>query len=336
MARKNLLTGLAESADAPAAAYPMRGASKTMVRSIGELARQAEQLLEGETIVELDPTTIEASFVSDRMGEDAEGIADLRQAIEEHGQTSPVLVRPHPDGSGRYQAVFGHRRIRVAAALGRPVRAVIKTMDDRAHVIAQGQENSARADLSFVERALFAARLDALGYDRSVILSALATHAASLSKMLTIVARIPADVILAIGPAPSIGRERWMELSLLAGRPANAEVLKALMSEPGFAARESDARFTAALEALKTPGRPVRKQAPAGTQWLPADGRVEGRIKAAAGRFTLSLSARDGHAFGRFLSDHLDEFYALFREGKDDRDSGRPPGNPVPPDRSGG
>ena len=52
--------------------------------------------------------------------------------------------------------VFGHRRAKVARDLGDAVRAVVKPLADIDHVIAQGQENTARADLSFIEKSLFA------------------------------------------------------------------------------------------------------------------------------------------------------------------------------------
>ena len=62
--------------------------------------------------------------------------------------------------------VFGHRRLRAAKQLGRNVRAVVKEMKDREHVITQGQENSARANLSFIEKAILtAANLARLHYD---------------------------------------------------------------------------------------------------------------------------------------------------------------------------
>jgi ParB family chromosome partitioning protein len=226
MARKNLLEDLVtpaelEAAQQPSINYPMRGASKSMIRSLDEIARQAEKFLEGEAVVELDPDAVDISFVTDRLEDDAAQFEELKAAIAERGQDSPVLVRPHPTIAQRYQLVFGHRRLRAARELGRKVRAVVKTLDDRSHVIAQGQENSARANLTFIERALFAKRLETLGYDREVISSSLAANAASLSKMMSVTGRIPEEVIRGIGPAPSVGRERWVEMSLLVGKPGS-------------------------------------------------------------------------------------------------------------------
>ena len=122
-------------------------------------------------------------------------------------------MRPHPAVTGRYQVAFGHRRLRAASELGRPVRAVVKQLSDRDLVIAQGQENSARADLSFVERARFARSLEESGYDRETIITALSVDKTTVSRMISVATRIPADIVDAIGPAPGTGRDRWIELS---------------------------------------------------------------------------------------------------------------------------
>src|SRR5690554_6618294 len=156
MARKNLLAGLidaepSQDASTPAS-YPTRGAAKSMIRSVGDLARQADAYLEGENIVEVDPADIDRSFVADRIGDDQEEYAVLREAIKEGGQNTPVLLRPHPTESGRYMIVFGHRRVRVVRDLGRRVRAVVKQLSNEAHVKAQRHENSARANLTFIEK----------------------------------------------------------------------------------------------------------------------------------------------------------------------------------------
>ena len=316
MARKNLLEGLADTPDDATAqtAYPMRGAGKSLVRSLDELARQADRFLEGETVVALDPALIDASFVADRLEDDGEAFRELVEAIRTHGQDTPVLLRPHAKKDGHYQVVFGHRRVRAARELGIAVKAVVRRLDDRAHVIAQGQENSARANLSFIERALFARRLEELGYDREVIGQALAANAASVSKMLSVTARIPRDLIEAIGPAPGIGRERWVELSLLAGREANASRAAELTASDDFRALPSDERFSALYAGLNRRAKPVRKSAaaPAKTVWKPADRSVTAQISNSGKAFSLSMTSGNAGPFGAFLSARLDALYAEF------------------------
>ena len=318
MARKNLLVGLADLSEPAesAAAYPMRGASKTMIRSLDELAKQADKFLEGEAVVDVDPSEIDSSFVTDRLEDDAEQFEALKAAIAERGQDTPVLLRPHPQAQGRYQIVFGHRRVRAASELGRSVRAVVKSIDDRTHVIAQGQENSARANLSFIERALFAKRLDQLGYGRDVIGSALAANAAAISKMMSVTARIPEDILSAVGPAHGAGRERWVELSLLAGKESNHVRIRELISEANFAVLPSDERFNMLLSSLKRGDKVVRKSKPA-TQ--PGSWQAEGKLVSAdyvqkGSAFSLAIKAKNGVDFGRFLTRNLDRLYEEFRK----------------------
>jgi ParB family chromosome partitioning protein len=317
MARKNLLAGLAdadEGQQATSASYPMRGASKTMIRSLDELARQADKFLEGEAVIEIDPSDIDGSFVSDRLEDDEEQFLALKAAIAERGQDSPVLLRPHPERDGRYQVVFGHRRVRAARELGRPVRAVVKAIDDRSHVIAQGQENSARANLSFIERALFAKRLEDLGYGRDVIGSALAANPAALSKMVSVTSRIGEEVLSAIGAARGVGRERWVELSLLAGKEANAAKIVDVISDPSFRAQSSDERFNGLYLALKQGPKPVKKTKPTAKSetWQAKDRAAVAHVSNTATAFSLSLKAKNGPDFGKFLLENLDRYYSEY------------------------
>ncbi len=105
----------------------MTGAAKTVVRSIEEMAENTKRLMEGEAIIEIDPQHLDVSFAADRLSEDDAEYSELKEAIREQGQSSPILVRPNPQHSERYMVVFGHRRARVAMDLGIPVKAVVKT-----------------------------------------------------------------------------------------------------------------------------------------------------------------------------------------------------------------
>lgn len=322
MARKNLLAGLDdlepsdEVSSVSVVTYPARGASKSMIRSVSELAKQADAYLEGEHVVELDPELIDGSFVSDRMGDDGAQYQDLLEAIRETGQDSPILIRPHPVIDGRYMIVFGHRRVRVAKELGRKVKAVVKAIDDRTHVIAQGQENSARANLTFVEKAMFAKRLEDLNYDREVIGAALASNAAAISKMVSVVTRIPVAIIDKIGPAPAVGRERWVELSLLVSRKADA--VDGIVSNPGFGQLESSERFERLFTALNARGMPVRKVAAKSDvrTWVPEDNSVSVSVKRSGKTATIALREVNGTRFADWISSNLGDLYESFRKSE--------------------
>lgn len=293
------------------------GAAKSLSASIDELAKQAAQKLDGEAIIELDPANLDVSFVADRLPEtDDEEYRELLEAIRERGQDSPILVRPHPETSDRYMIVFGHRRARVARELGIKVKAVIKPLADLEHILSQGQENSARANLSFIERVFFAARLEALGFEREAIQAALTVDYQTLSKMLTIPKAIPEHILLAIGPAKGIGRDRWLELRKLIEIPGRKDAAEELLVTSAFENASSVERFEQLYGYLKggKQKKPVTKAAlRPGTSWTASDKTVSAVIKQNGKSATLALSAANGPRFADWLSRNLDELYASFQ-----------------------
>jgi ParB family chromosome partitioning protein len=324
MARRDVLLGITQAEttkpDRPATAgYTTRGATRSMLSSIGELAAQAakaERLLEGETAIELDPGLIDGSFVSDRMDDDDAAFAELVAAIGARGQDSPILVRPHPVKNGRYQIVFGHRRARAAKQLGKPVRAVVKELQDRDHVVAQGQENSARENLSFIERAAFAQKLADLGYDRETIQSALAIDAPMLTRMLSVTKRIPNTIIQAVGAAKGVGRDRWLDLTLLIEKPSNLKKAEELIETGEFKSAATDDRFNLLFDSLKTSRKPKKGAGASASanSWSLAGKSVGVTTKDTGKAFTLALRAKDASRFGAYLSENLEQLYRAFRE----------------------
>ncbi|WP_208978554.1 plasmid partitioning protein RepB [Pseudovibrio denitrificans] len=164
-------------------------------------------------------------------------------------------MRPHPEAPGRYQIAFGHRRWRACKDLGLPVRGIIKELSDEALLIAQGQENHERKNLSFIETALFASRL-AKSFPQTVISKAIGKDATTVSKLLKLMNALPEEFVREIGPAPKIGRPRWEELAghFLNGKlpePFKARV-DAVMISADFELSASDERFSAILSACKS------------------------------------------------------------------------------------
>ncbi|MAB08337.1 MAG: plasmid partitioning protein RepB [Rhodobacteraceae bacterium] len=328
MARKDLLKSvmvgsLDQSKDSGRSDYAMRGASKSMKVSIDSLAENSKRLLEGETIVEIDPELIDVSFVSDRLSDDDDAFNELMASIAAGRQDTPVLLRPHPKLDSRYMIVFGHRRVRVASALGRKVRAVVKPMDDVAHVLAQGQENTARADLSFIEKALFAKSLLDMGQAKDVIQSALTIDGTLLSRMLSVAQTVPRSVIERIGPAKQIGRDRWEDFKKLASEPANEKLLETAIADGGFQDLDSDSRFELLHSKLSEAGRaPKHKSArstPQKRTWTAGKGRIKGVIGRSGKAYNISLTAQDSAEFGDFLSGQLDKLYGDFLAKKEEQ-----------------
>ena len=321
--RKNLLAsvtgvGPTQADNSARAGYAGRGASRSMMLSIEEMAENAKKLVSGEAIVSLDPQLIEASFVSDRMEDDEQDFALLRDGIEKDGQLQPILVRPHPAMEGRFMIVFGHRRTRAARELGIPVRAVVRDVADIAHIVAQGQENSRRSDLSFIEKALFARKLQSMGQSKETIKSALSIDDTLLSRMLSVIEVAPPAVIEALGAARSIGRDRWEELKKLLAQPKKAKQAIATVTSSEFLSKEGPERFAHLLAELKRNPAATRKPATAETAgtWLADDKNVAANFRSVGKTFSLSLTSNDASEFGRFISSNLGDLYRSFKDAK--------------------
>jgi ParB family chromosome partitioning protein len=279
------------------------------------MAENAKKMITGETIVSLAAEFVDDSFVSDRIGDDGDYI-ELRDAIRDQGQFTPILVRPHPRVEGHYMVVFGHRRLRVARELGIPVRAVIKPLEDIAHIIAQGQENTARSDLSFIEKALFARKLLVMGQNKDTIKTALTIDDTVLSRMLSVAETVPLKVIEAVGAAKTVGRDRWENLKRLVMRPAGAERAEKIAGSGEFESKSGAERFDYLLSQLKVGRRSVRKQAreTASASWASADKAVQARYRDTGRTFELSLTSNHASDFGEYISSNLESLYRAFKE----------------------
>jgi ParB family transcriptional regulator, chromosome partitioning protein len=320
MARKNLLAGLTGSTELTAVNLDPAKPAESAVPSprhlglmggrgaIGAVSRSIEQL-KAQSIVEIDPPLIEASFIADRLETSDEQHRVLVELIREHGQQVPILVRPHPQKDGHYQIAYGRRRLLAARELGRKVRAVIKPLSDEQLVVAQGQENSARKDLTFIEKALFAARLEQAGYPREIIMAALAVDKTALSRLISSAVKIPHDIIEGIGSAPAIGRDRWVILSTRLERASAINRARATVAEPDFKRSPSDDRFNRVLSAV-TPA-PSKARPP--TILKTQDGIGFGHFKEDARALFVSIDKKIAADFAGYLTDALPELYASFK-----------------------
>ena len=170
----------------------------------------------------LDPSMIRMSAVQDRL-DPSDGLEDLIDSIRDHGQKVAILVRK--TGEGGYEIVYGRRRLLACRALGQKVRATVMELSDEEALIAQGVENNARQNPSFIERAIFVAGIIAeLGKTeetrknaQTVAYRALQIDESLVSRMNKIAAAIPMELIRAIGPAHGSGRRVWEKLSRLCG-----------------------------------------------------------------------------------------------------------------------
>lgn len=302
------------------------GAVRSLKDSFSEVEKENEELRDklasGAAIIEIDPTLVDRSPVSDRFhDDDPTSFEALKQSIAQSGQEIPILVREHPTAPGRYQSAYGHRRVRATRELGLPVKAIVKPLSDEALVIAQGLENAPREDLSFIERAIFAMRIEDAGHKRSVVQDALAIDRAEASKLIAVAKAIPQDVIDAIGKAPKIGRGRWQAFADLLGEAATIKRVRTAIDEPTFAERNSDERFLAAFSAANRPSEKKAPRAARTTPVLTAEGQRIAQVQRDDRELKLTIDKKVPASFGDFLVQQLPDLFDAFSKSNGNQEA---------------
>ena len=318
MARKDLLKSLLEQSTEPTVETPQAASTSMMRRGKGAVGAISQSLNELQTrsIVEIEPDLIGADGPQDRLDTDSAEDASLLSSIEEYGQQVPILVRKDPEAEGRFLVVYGRRRLAALKALGQPVKAIIRDLDDQTAVLAQGQENSQRRNLSFIEKAKFASEMEKVGYSRKVICDALALDKTEISRLLKVIDLVPDQWILAIGSAPSVGRDRWMKLGEMIGlADASSQELK--FDTDGL---KSDERFLQAFESWEAelkpaiPNKPAKKSEP--ETLLGAGGEPIGTIKRTPRKISFEFYARGNEGFEDWLAEQLPDLHEKFKQEK--------------------
>jgi ParB family chromosome partitioning protein len=335
MSRKDSIDNLFMKKPIVSASSPARspdrvrtGAISAMGSSLHEMAENAkqvtrlqQQLAEGEPVVSLDPSTIDNSKIADRIQLEIDpDFEALVASIAEHGQQVPILVRPNLDAAGRFQIAYGRRRLRAAEQLGRPVRAIVKSLSDSQLYIAQGRENLDRKDLSFIEKAFFARNLEDGGCDRATIISALVTDKADVSRYIAVARRLPDSVVNLIGPAPKAGRARWMALAEHLANPSVVETAHQLLRGYVEQRLDSDTRLSGLLDELSGRLKASTKRSKSTDVWKTPTGKRAVRIEAKEGKTSIVFEEKAVPAFAQFVSARLDELYEQFQNQNSEGD----------------
>jgi ParB family chromosome partitioning protein len=257
---------------------------------------------------DVDPAEIADSEVADRF-DVQEGLSDLIESIRASGQQLPVMLR-HRRGAGpRYEVVYGRRRIAACRALGIKVAAYIREMTLDEALMSQALENSARLERSFIEQAVFAAKLEDAGFTAERICQALAIDSSTLSRLRTVVRDIPGQLIQRIGAAQGIGRRPWMELRDLIKGASAAVVTKAvsLVPENGTAAE----RLEAVISALSSGNVTDEPKSPR-QRTLRHRTVVAGSVsyQLATGNLVLRADRKQDRAFLQYVETQLEKLYS--------------------------
>ncbi len=279
------------------------GATQRTLSDIREERDRLLALVAAGGGLELDPALIDPSPFPDRLPDDSDvAFEALKKLISEEGQKIPIQVRTHAITPGRYQIVYGHRRWRACRELGNKVKAILVELNDSELVVAQGIENAARQDLSWIERALFAWRMGEAGIKARDIRAALGVDDPELARLRSVCRVLPVETIEVIGRAPKVGRPRWVELATIVTNEAKAlDIIRETLSADKVSGLPSDDRFRRVLSAVKRPALTERDA----LDLKSPRGQVVGKASFSGADVKLTVEKSRAEAFSAFLKEEL-------------------------------
>ncbi|MDE0591314.1 plasmid partitioning protein RepB [Halocynthiibacter sp. C4] len=303
MARKSLqdLSGIAKTI-ANSSPGPKDRTTKTTAPALGALQGSLS------AIRELDPGLIDDWGPKDRLDgftavnseDDGDGFETLKSSIKDDGQQVPILVR-RAGTEGRFEIIYGRRRLRACRDLGLKVRANVQDLDDATALLAKGLENAARRNLSFYEKARFAAVIQAAGHNTKTVRQVLSLSASGLSHLTKVTDNIPDDVGDQIGAAPKSGRPKWTALAeAFASKKVNASSSFAILSKLSAELSSDDRLEQLMREITRRGARPSE-----GREATPVPGVT---IKSGRGSIAMSIKrAGENAAFAEWLDRELED-----------------------------
>lgn len=305
MARKSLrdMSGIANT---------IARSSSTSAERVPKTSAPALGALQGSlaSIREIDPGLIDDWGPKDRLDEftavnaedDDEGFEALKNSIREGGQQVPILVRRSKAAEGRFEAIYGRRRLKACRELGIKVRANVQDVDDATALLAKGLENAARRNLSFYEKARFAEAIQAAGHESATVRQVLNLSASGHSHLTKVTQNVPSRVGDLIGSAPKSGRPRWTDLAeLFLERKLTEKIALNLLAKTSTSST-SDERLEALIKEASKRGTKVSSGP---REITPMDGVV---IKASRGSVSLSVKKSGTSAeFASWLESNLED-----------------------------
>ena len=303
MARKSLqnLSGIANTI-ANSSPQTKDRATKTTAPALGALQGSLS------AIRELDPSLIDDWGPKDRLDgftavnsdDVGDGFETLKSSIKDGGQQVPILVR-RAGTEGRFEIIYGRRRLRACRELGLKVRANVQDLDDATALLAKGLENAARRNLSFYEKARFAAVIQVAGHNTKTVRQVLSLSASGLSHLTKVTDNIPDDVGDQIGAAPKSGRPKWTALAeAFASKKVNASSSFAILSKLNAELSSDDRLEQLMREITRRGARPSE-----GREATPVPG-----VTIKSGRATIAMSikrAGENAAFAEWLDRELED-----------------------------
>ncbi|WP_333673682.1 ParB/RepB/Spo0J family partition protein [Elioraea tepidiphila] len=239
---------------------PKRDASKRLGRGLAALLGDAasappapaEASVPARDVQSVPIAALEPSPFQPRSGIKPEGLEELIASIRERGILQPLLVRPHPEHTGRYQIIAGERRWRAAQAIPlHEVPVLVRALSDLEAAAAALVENLQRTDLDPIEEAEGLMRL-------------IETHKLSQEEIGRMIGKSRSHVAntIRLVNLPAIVQQHVREGRLTAGHARallgakNPEALAARVVEQGLSVRQTEALVAAEAQAGPKKGPP--------------------------------------------------------------------------------
>jgi len=129
------------------------------------------------------------------------------------------------------------------------------------------------------------------------------------AKLLGVARAIPAQVILGIGPAPQIGRPRWIALARVLAQPGNEKRASVILAADSFKVLTSDRRFETLFASLSAQKDTVLSN----EHWSNPHGRRVVTIQRRPSRTTFIFNELLEPAFGEYVAENLGTLYTQFK-----------------------
>lgn len=183
------------------------------------------------TSLELAPEVIDPSPFQARQHFSDEELQELKESIRLQGMLSRIRVRPHPKKEGRYQLVYGERRLRAAKLLNWSTVPCESAEYTDEELIEMGlAENLQRENLEPLEEArLFRDLLDRPDklYSIRTLAESIGKHKNYVEERLALL-RLPQDVLQILEEQPKVSLRALIELAKLPTEQARQPLVEQL------------------------------------------------------------------------------------------------------------
>jgi ParB family chromosome partitioning protein len=319
---------LREAGDADlAGAEAARAAAAAGLEQVRRLAERAGGAVDEFFL--LDPAAVADPLPADRLAAafDDDEFRELRESIRQHGQDTPITVRPGP-APNTFEIAAGRRRLDACRQLGVPVLARVRPMDDRAMLRAQHDENERRRDVSAFERARwFAAVRERLGLSVADLAREFSVDLSTMSTYLRI-ARLPRPLTERLSDPRILSVHRSRQLLVAIERDAAAlERGLAALARYGeeTAARgmrpDPDAEFAAVLAAMEGREPAARAALLQRRTVVDRQGRVLATVVRNGQQWVVRMASGVDEGFVAFLADQLPELRHAFAMRHEDTEA---------------